>query len=118
MSISTGAEDLAATVARVAAVIGSNRYRYSDEHQLHDGIAQAFAAAGVTALAEARLSAADRIDSANRARRAGKSGRGISISRDNRPPRRSAGSSMSRRLVAPTTKMRLFLTRPSISCKN
>lgn len=62
MSISTGAEELAAAVARVAAVIGGNRYRYSDEHQLHDGIAQALAAAGVTAVAEARLSAADRID--------------------------------------------------------
>ena len=62
MNAGVSAEDLAAAVARVAAVIGSNRYRYSDEHQLHDGIAQALAAAGVTAVAEARLSAADRID--------------------------------------------------------
>lgn len=48
--------------ARIAALIGGQRYRYRDEDRLHAGIEQVLAAAGVEAVAEARLSGRDRID--------------------------------------------------------
>lgn len=48
--------------ARIAALIGGQRYRYRDEDALHAGIEQVLAGAGIVATAEARLSARDRID--------------------------------------------------------
>lgn len=48
--------------ARIAALIGGQRYRYRDEDALHAGIEQVLAAGSVEATAEARLSGRDRID--------------------------------------------------------
>lgn len=53
---------MTASPQELARLIGSNRYRYQDEAQLHDAIALALEAAGVGAVAEARLSDRDRID--------------------------------------------------------
>jgi hypothetical protein len=46
----------------VAAVIKAQRYRYSGEAQLQEGIAGALAAAGITAVREVHLAGPDRID--------------------------------------------------------
>ncbi len=62
----TGRPELAAGSAAlaewIAGLIGGHRYRYRDELQLHDGIGQVLAEAGVIVAAEARLSGRDRID--------------------------------------------------------
>jgi hypothetical protein len=47
---------------QIAALISRHRFRYRDETQLQAGIAQVLAEGGVTAVAEAQLSACDRID--------------------------------------------------------
>ncbi|GGM23178.1 hypothetical protein ACFFX1_10675 [Dactylosporangium sucinum] len=52
----------AADVAALAIRIGSARYRYRDELQLHDGIAAVLAAGGVTARREVPLGDRCRID--------------------------------------------------------
>ncbi|MGH3825963.1 MAG: hypothetical protein ACRDQX_02120 [Pseudonocardiaceae bacterium] len=54
--------DLAPDAATVTAVIRSYRFTYSAETQLQEGVAAAFATAGVPAEREARLSPIDRID--------------------------------------------------------
>lgn len=48
--------------AQIAALIGGFRFRYQNEDRLHDGIGQVLADGGITAIAEARLGARDRID--------------------------------------------------------
>lgn len=48
--------------ARIATLIGQHRFRYRDEDRLHAGIEDVLAAAGVDAIAEARLGPRERID--------------------------------------------------------
>jgi hypothetical protein len=60
--VSATEEALIAQVSQIAAAISANRYRYSQETRLHEGIEQVLADAEIAAVREAHLTSAERID--------------------------------------------------------